>query len=340
MSGASPQPVGRSSDQMRAVVYDNYGPPDVLRIEQVPKPEPARDELLVKVRAAAVNRLDVHSREANASNGPVISLISRLIFGVRGPRHRIIGSEYSGEVERVGAAVRRFKPGDQVFGVTGLRFGANAEYVTVGERSRVSLKPVNASFDEAAGIADGFLNAAGCLRQVRLRPGSSVLVYGASGSIGTAGVQLARYRGATVTAVCQAKDFDLLRSLGASELIDYTKDDFTRSGKTYDVVFDAVGKLAFSRCRASLNPHGWYLPTDGAANLFLFPVTRLAGGKKVAIAVGSTNPQRDLAFLRQLVEAGHYRPVIDRVYEMNEVVEAARYVESRQKVGNVVLRIP
>jgi NADPH2:quinone reductase len=305
----------------------------------VPKPEPASDELLVKVHAAAVNRLDVHSREANASNGPGISRVSRLILGVRGPRHRIIGSEYSGEVERVGAAVRAFKPGDQVFGVTGLRFGTNAEYVTVRERSRVALKPVNASFVEAAGIADGFLNAIGCLRQADPRPGSRVLVFGASGSIGTAGVQLARYRGAEVTAVCQAKDFELMRSLGASELIDYTKEDFRENGKRYDVVFDAAGKLSFSSCRASLNPHGWYLPTDGPVNLFLVPLTRLRGDRRVGAAFGSTNPHRDLALLRQLVEAGRYRPVIDRVYRMNEVIEATRYVESRQKVGNVVLQI-
>ncbi|WP_422934134.1 NAD(P)-dependent alcohol dehydrogenase [Sinomonas sp. P47F7] len=324
---------------MKAVVYDHYGPPEVLRPEDVPQPEPASDELLVKVHAAAVNRLDVHSREANASNGPVISLISRLIFGVRGPRHRIVGSEYSGEVERVGAAVREFSPGDRVFGVTSLRFGANAEYVTVRERSRVGLKPVNASFEEAAGIADGFLNAIGCLRQARLRPGSSVLVYGASGSIGTAGVQLARHGGAEVTAVCRAKDFDLVRSLGASELIDYTQEDFTENGKKYDVVFDAVGKLSFTSCQRSLNPNGWYLPTDGAVNLLLIPVTRLSGDKRIGVAVGSRNPREDLAFLRQLVETGQYHPVIDRVYAMNEVVEAARYVESQQKVGNVVLRI-
>ena len=334
MSGASARP-----PVMKAVVYEHYGPPDVLRLEDVPKPEPARDELLVRVQAAAVNRLDVHTREANASNGPGFSLVSRLVFGFRGPRHRIIGSEYSGEVEQVGAAVREFKPGDQVFGVTGLRFGANAEYVAVPERSRVARKPLNVSFVEAAGMADGFLNAIGCLRQASPQPGSDVLVFGASGSIGTAGVQLARHFGAEVTAVCRAKDFDLVRSLGASELIDYTEEDFTKNGRKYGVIFDAVGKLSFSRCRASLSPHGWYLPTDGAANLLLIPLTRLVGDKKVGAAVGSTNPQQDLVFLRQLVEAGQYRPVIDRVYRMDEVVEATRYVESQQKVGNVVLRI-
>lgn len=324
---------------MKAVVYDHYGPPDVLRVEEVPKPEPASDELLVKVRAAAVNRLDVHTREANASNGVGFNLVSRLVFGLRGPRHRIIGSEYSGEVERIGAAVREFKPGDQVFGVTGLRFGANAEYVTVREQSRVALKPSNVTFEEAAGVADGFLNAAGCLNHVDLQPGSKVLVYGASGSIGTAGVQLARQRGAHVTAVCKAKDFDLLRTLGASELVDYTKEDFTKNRVIYDVVFDAAGKLSFWKCKGSLKSGGWYLPTDGPTNLLLIPLTRLTGGKKVGAAVSSTSPKKDLEYLKQLIEAGQYRPVIDRVYAMNEVREATRYVESQQKVGNVVLRI-
>ena len=324
---------------MKAVVYDHYGPPDVLRIADVPKPEPADDELLVKVRASAVNRVDIHTREANASNGPAFSFVSRLVFGVRGPRHPITGSEYSGQVERVGSAVRDFKPGDQVFGLTGLRFGANAEYVAVRERSRVALKPVNTTFEEAAGVADGFLNAWGCLRQARLRPGQSVLVFGASGSIGTAGVQLARHFHAHVTAVCQAKDFDLVRSLGAEELIDYTKEDFTANGRKYDVVFDAVGKHSFARSRSSLNRAGWYLPTDGAVNLVLVPWTRLFGDKRVAAAVGSANPKQDLLFLKDLIESGEYRPVIDRVYPMAQVVEAATYVESQQKVGNVVLHI-
>ena len=324
---------------MKAVVYDHYGPPQVLRIEDVPKPEPADDELLIKVRASAVNRLDIHTREANASNGRAINLISRLVFGVRGPRHRIAGSEYSGEVEKVGSAVREFKPGNQVFGLTGLRFGANAEYVTVRERSRVALKPANTTFEQAAGVADGFLNAYGCLRHAQLKPGQTVLVYGASGSIGTAGVQLARHFHAHVTAVCQAKDFDLVRSLGADELIDYTKEDFTANGKKYDVVFDAVGKHSFARSRSSLNAGGWYLPTDGAVNLVLVPWTRLFGDKRVAPAVGSTNPKHDLQFLKGLIESGEYRPVIDRIYPMAQVVEAATYVESQQKVGNVVLQI-
>lgn len=324
---------------MRAVVSDAYGPPEVLRVEDVPRPEPAADELLVKVYASAVNRLDVHMREANASNGPLISVISRLVSGWRRPRHRIMGTEYAGEVEQVGSEVREFKPGDHVFGVTGLRFGANAEYVAVREGSRVGFKPANITFEQAAGVADGFLNAWGCLVQAGLKPGRPLLVYGATGSIGTAGVQLGRHLGARITAVCQAKDFDLVRWLGADEVIDYTREDFTASGIKYDVVFDAVGKLTFGRISGSLNPGGWYLPTDGATNMLLIPVTRIFGDKRVGIAVGSRNPKQDLGFLKQLIETGVYRPVIDRIYSMDQVVEATRYVESQQKVGNVVLRM-
>jgi NADPH:quinone reductase-like Zn-dependent oxidoreductase len=242
-------------------------------------------------------------------------------------------------VAAAGAAVGEFKPGDEVFGVTGLRFGANAEYIAVRARSRIAMKPGNITFDEAAGVADGFLNASGCLRQAHLKGGETVLVYGASGSIGTAGVQLARQLGAHVTAVCQAKDFELVRSLGAAELIDYTIEDFTKNGRQYDVVFDAVGKLSFSRTRNSLKSGGWYLPTDGARNVVLAATTRQFSDKRVAMGMGSTSPKQDLRWLKQLVEAGDYRPVIDRIYPMDQVVEAARYVETRQKVGNVVLKV-
>ena len=324
---------------MRAVVYDRYGPPEVLRIEDVPKPEPKEDELLVKVRASTVNRLDVHTMEANASSGPTISVISRLVSGVRAPRQRVLGSEFSGEVEAVGGAVQEFKPGDRVFGLTGLRFGTHAEYVTVRERSWVEQMPSSMSFEEAAAVCDGFRNALGCLAQAHLHAGSSVLVYGASGSIGTAGVQLARHYRADVTAVLTEKNFDLLRSLGAREVIDYTKDDFTKNGKTYDVVFDAVGKHSFERSKASLNPGGYYLATDGLRNLVLVPWTRLFGDKKVSFSVGSPHAKQDMRLLKQLIEAGEYRAVIDRTYPMDEVVEATSYVATEQKTGNVVLEI-
>jgi NADPH:quinone reductase-like Zn-dependent oxidoreductase len=324
---------------MKAVVYDHYGPPEVLRIEDVPKPVPKDDELLVKVRASTVNRLDVHTREANVSSGPVISMVSRLVSGVRAPRQRILGSEFAGEVQAVGSAVHEFKAGDEVFGLTGLRMGCHAEYVTVRASRRVAHKPSNASFEEAAAVGDGFMNALGCLQQVHLGPGKTVLVYGASGSIGTAGVQLARHFGAHVTGVLTEKNFGLARSLGASEVIDYTKEDFTTNGKTYDVVFDAVGKHSFARSKGSLNSGGWYLATDGARNMLLIPWTMIVRGKRVSSSIGTSHPKQDILFLKQLMETGEYRAVIDRRYSMDEVVEAARYVETQQKIGNVVLQI-
>lgn len=325
---------------MKAVVYDHYGPPEVLHIEEVPKPVPKDDELLVKVHASSVNRLDVHIREAQRSYGiPFLSVISRLISGWSAPRQPITGSEFAGEVEAVGAAVTEFKPGDAVFGQKGLAGGCNAEYTTVRATRSVALKPANMSFEEAGAVTDGFFNAYGCLRQADVGPGRSVLVYGASGSIGTAGVQLARHYGADVTAVLREKDFELVRSLGAREVIDYTKEDFTKNGKRYDVIFDAVGKHSFARTKDSLNPGGWYLATDGAINLLLVPWTRLFGDKKVTSSIGSSQPRQDMLFLKQLIEAGEYRAVIDRRYPMGQVVEAARYVETQQKVGNVVLLI-
>src|SRR4029077_6841612 len=251
---------------MRAVVYDHYGPADVLRIEDVEKPAPKEDEVLVAVHATTVNRLDVHTREANRSGGRVVSFLSRLVSGVRAPRQRILGSEFAGEVVGVGAAVREFGIGDRIFGTSGLGFGAYAEFLRVRERWRVAQVPNGMGFEDAAAISDGFLNALTCLKQADLRKGRSILVYGASGSIGTAGVQLARYYGAEVTAVCSTKNVELVRSLGPDRVIDYTKEDFTKNGETYDVIFDAVGKHSFERSKGSLKAGGLFLATDGFRN--------------------------------------------------------------------------
>jgi len=324
---------------VKAVVYDRYGPPEVLHLEDVPKPAPRDDEVLIKVRATTVNRLDCHTREANMTSGPVVSAISRLVSGVRAPRRRILGSELAGEVEATGAAVRDFKAGDRVFGLTGLRFGGYAEYACVRESARITNMPSTVTFEEAAATPDGAMNALWSLGQVKLRPGMSVLVYGASGSIGTAGVQLARHLGADVSGVTSTKNVDLVRSLGAREVIDYTKEDFTKNGKTYDVVFDAVGKLSFERSEGSLKPGGYYLATDGFRNLWLGPWTALFGEKKVSFTIPPRYPKQDLQLLKELLENGEYRPVIDRRYPMERVVEAHRYVDSQQKVGNVVLLI-
>jgi NADPH:quinone reductase-like Zn-dependent oxidoreductase len=327
------------TSQMTAVVYDRYGPPEVLRLEQVDRPVAAEGEVLVRVHATTVNRFDTATREANRKSGLAISLTSRLVSGVRGPRHRILGTEFAGEVDAVGANVTEFAVGDRVFGTTGLGFGAHAEYLAMPVGGRIAAMPAGMSFEEAAPICDGALNALTCLKQADLRTGRTILVNGASGAIGTAGVQLAKSFGADVTAVCNTKNLELVRSLGADRVIDYTQTDFTRNGQTYDVILDAVGKQSFGRCRGSLEPHGIFLPTDGLANLMWALVTPRLGGKKVVFQIPPRQTKEDVLFLKQLIEAGKYRPVIDRRYPLTNVVEATRYVETEQKTGNVVLTV-
>jgi len=326
-------------EPLRAVVYHRYGPPDVLRLEDVERPVPEEDEILVKVHATTVNRLDCHTREANRSSGLAISFVSRLVSGLGRPRQPILGSEFAGEVEAAGAAVSEFAVGDHVFGTTSLRFGAYAEFVAVPESARIAQIPAGISFEEAAPATDGALNALTCLKQAELRKGRSILVFGASGAIGTAGVQLARHFGADVTAVCSTKNVDLVRSLGADRVIDYTQEDFTQNGETYDVIFDAVGKHSFGRCKASLNSGGLYLATDGLENLLLALWTSRSGDKKVIFQIPPKQTKQDVQFLKKLIEAGKYRPVIDRTYPLEDVVEATRYVETEQKTGNVVLTV-
>ena len=324
---------------MRAVVYDTYGPPEVMRLEDVDPPIPKDDEVLVKVHASTVNRLDVHTREANRKSGVGFTLLSRLVSGVRRPRQRILGSEFAGEVEAVGAAVSEFAVGDRVFGNSGLRFSAHAEFMCIGESARIAHMPTGMSFEEVAPATDGGLNALTCLTPADLRKGRRILIFGASGAIGTAGVQLARYFDADVTAVCSTKNLELVRSLGADRVIDYTKEDFTKNGHTYHVIFDAVGKHSFRRCRGSLEPGGLYLPTDGFANLIWALLPSRTGAKRVVFQLPPRQTKQDVLFLKGLIEAGKYRPVIDRTYAMEEVVEAARYVETEKKIGNVVLTI-
>jgi NADPH:quinone reductase-like Zn-dependent oxidoreductase len=324
---------------MRAVVYDRYGPPEVLRIEEVERPVPKEDEVLVKVHAATVNRADVHTREANAKSGIAVSLLSRAISGLGRPRQRILGSEFAGEVVEKGAAVTEFEIGDRVFGNTGFGFGTQAEFVCVAESRCIARMPAGLSFEEAAPLTDGALNSLWCLRLGEPLKGRRVLVYGASGAIGTAGVQLARYFGAEVTAVCSTKNLELVRTLGAGAAIDYTREDFTKNGQSYDVIFDAVGKESFKRCSGSLAPGGRYLATDGFANLLLGPWTSRFGDKKVIFKLPPRYTKQDVLLIKELVETGMFHSVIDRAYPMEDVVEAARYVATEQKTGNVVLTI-
>ena len=324
---------------MKAVVYDHYGPPEVLHIAEVPKPAPAAGEVLVRVRAAAVTRADAHTREANRGSGPLIMLVSRMVSGLRAPRQPILGSEFAGEIVEVGAGVKQFAVGDEIFGSTGFRFGAHAEFMAVPETARIAHKPAGTSFVAAAPVGDGGLNSLWCLKVGNVQAGESVLVYGASGAIGTAAVQLCRNLGAHVTAVCNTKNVDLIRSLGAQTVIDYLKEDFTKNGVQYDVIFDAVGKKSFLQTRGSLKPGGRYLATDGFSNLVMAIWTARFGDKKSVFKLPPRYTREDVHFLQELIEAGKFRAVIDRTYPLEQVVEATRYVETQQKTGNVVLTI-
>jgi NADPH:quinone reductase-like Zn-dependent oxidoreductase len=317
---------------MRAVVHDSYGGPEVLRLEEVDQPVPNDDEVLVKIHATTVSRSDCGFREADP-------FLLRFFTGLRRPNRRILGSELAGEVAAVGKDVTRFKVGDHVFGLKG--FGAHAEYVCVRENGRLEHKPADLPFQEAAAVCDGALMALTSLRRGDVRPGRSILIYGASGSIGTAAVQLAKHFGADVTAVCNTKNVDLVKSLGADRVIDYTREDFTRNGETYDVIFDAVGKHSFMRSRGSLKAGGIFLETDLGFMWHvpaLILLTRWFGDKRVTIPTPDFKT-KDVQLLKELIEAGKYRAVIDRCYPLADVVEATRYVETGQKTGNVVLMV-
>ncbi|MEA2538197.1 MAG: hypothetical protein QOF11_2431 [Chloroflexota bacterium] len=320
---------------MKAVVQDRYGPPEVLRIEEVERPVPKDDEMLIRVRASTVTQTDTHVRRADL-------FLWRFVFGLRRPRSRTLGVELAGEVEAVGAAVRSFKVGDEVFGRPSSFFGAHAEYICVSERAALAHKPAGMSFDEAAAVCDGADQALGTLREADVQEGRRIVIYGASGSLGTAAVQLAKHFGAHVTAVCGTDHVELVRSLGADEVVDYRQQDFTKNGQTYDAIIDAVGKYSFRRGRRSLKPGGVYVATDGGRFLLetiaLLVATRFVGSKRVRTGIGRRRKQ-DVLLLKELIEAGEFRAVIDRRYPMEEAVEAHRYVEAWHKAGNVVLTI-
>jgi NADPH:quinone reductase-like Zn-dependent oxidoreductase len=318
---------------MRAVVFDRYGPPDVQRLENVERPVPREDEVLVKIHATTVTRTDCGVRAGKP-------FLIRVFFGLRRPKQRILGTELAGEVEAVGAAVREFAVGDHVFGSTsGFRSGAHAEFICIPESGPLAHKPAAMTFEEAAAVSDGAVLALMCLEAARVGKGQRVVVFGASGSIGTAAVQLAKYFDADVTAVCNTKNLELVKSLGADRVIDYTQEDFTTNGQTYDVIFDAVGKHSFSRCRGSLNRGGIYVATDGFRNFILALWTSRIGDKKTLFPIPPHYTKKNVLFLKGLIDAGRYRAVIDRSYPLEDVVEATRYVETEQKTGNVVLTV-
>jgi NADPH:quinone reductase-like Zn-dependent oxidoreductase len=314
---------------MKAVVYERYGPPEVLRLADVPKPEPQDDEVLVRVHATTVSQTDCHMRRARP-------LFWRFLLGLRRPKRPFLGQEFAGEVEAVGSTVTDFHVGDRVFG---MRSGAHAEYLCVKESGIVAPMPIGMTFEDAAAVSDGAYQGLLAMRAGDVREGKTVLVYGASGSCGTACVQLARYYGAHVTAVCNTKNVELVRSLGADEVLDYTRGDFPRNAETYDVFIDAVGKRrSFLRNRRFLKPGGVFVPTDGLQNIALAPLTSRFGKKRMRFHYD--RPKKDhLILVKDLLEQGRYRAVVDRIYPLEEAAEAHRYVDSWQKTGNVVLTV-
>ena len=316
---------------MKAIVYTKFGPPEVLHLQEVEKPTPKVNEVLIKIYATTVVKEDPDMRASPGFNG------------LLKPRHPILGQELAGEIESIGRDVTRFKPGDQVFGFD--MFGAYAEYKCMPENGALAIKPTNMSYEDAASIPNGALTALPFLRDKgKIQSGQTVLIYGASGSVGAAAVQLARYYGAVVTGVCSTANLEWVKSLGADWVIDYIREDFTKNSKTYDIIFDTVGKRSFSKCKDSLTDEGIFLTTVptpmGILNAIL-PARR--SGKKVGFMAAGLRPAsekiKDLIFLTELIEAGKMKAVIDRCYLLEQIAEAHRYVEQGHKKGNVVITV-
>lgn len=321
--------------KVKAIEYTHYGPPEVLHLSEVEKPVPKDHEVLIRIRAVAVNMGDCELRRPEIPN--LIWFIVRLAFGLFKPRNKILGAYLSGEIEVAGKAVKRFKEGESVFACTGPRFSAYAEYICLPEKEAIALKPSNMTYEEAAALPLG-LDALHFLRKAEIKKGEKVLVNGAGGGIGTIAVQLAKHYGAKVTAVDRSEKLDMLRSIGANHVIDYTQEDFAKSGERYDVIFDLVGKQSYARCVSSLKQNGRLLLTnpDGLSQMLRGAWTSAISGKKVISQFASAKAE-DLVILKELAERGELRSVIDRSYPLEEVVEAHRYVESGQKKGSVVL---
>ncbi len=319
---------------MKAIVYTRFGPPDVLQLKEVEKPVPMANEVLIKIFATTVAAEDPGIRASPGLNG------------LRKPRKPILGFYLAGEIVSTGKDVKRFSIGDRVYGNTGLKLlSTYAEYTCMPEDGALAIKPANLTYEQAAAIPNGALTAVPFLRdQGKIRSGQKVLINGASGTVGTSAVQVAKFYGAEVTGVCSTTNMELVRSLGADHVIDYTQEDFTQSGQTYDLIFDAVGKSSFSQCKSSLKDGGIYLTTiPTPATMLQRYWTSIVGGKKVAFAATGLRPAsdkaKDLVFVRELVESGKIKAVIDRCYPLEQIVEAHRYVEMGHKKGDVVITI-
>jgi len=321
-------------DFMRAMVHKDYGPPEVVKLMQVPKPTPSKKQLLIKVMATTVNRTDCGFRSAEY-------FISRFFSGLLKPKFNVLGCEYAGIVEEVGSEVTQYKVGDRVVGYNDYHFGSHAEYVVRSQNENLTRMPSNLSFEEAAPLLEGSHYALCDLRAAKIKKGDNVLINGATGAIGSAAVQLAKYFGATVTAVCHEDYLNLVGSLGADRVIAYNLEDFTQLSEQFDIVFDAVGKSSFGKCKAILKENGAYMSTElgrRSENVTLAIASRFRKGRKVLFPIPLIKKE-DVVFLKELAEAGKFKPLIDRIYPLEEVVEAYRYVETGQKIGNVVITI-
>ena len=320
---------------MKAIVFQEYGTPDVLQLKEMEKPTPKDNEVLIRIYATTVTAGDCEIRRFEI---PVLFWLPVRIFtGIFKPRIKILGQELAGEIEAVGKDVTLFRRGDQVFATAGAGFGTYAEYRCMSSKNVMTIKPANMTYDEAAGVPVGGLNALHFLRKGNIRSGQKVLIYGATGSIGIFAVQLAKYFGAEITGVCSTGNLELVKSLGAHKVIDYTKEDFSQNGETYDVIFDTVGKSSFSRSKRSLKKKGFYLLANpGLSQTVRGLWTSMTSRKKVIIALASYRTE-DLIFLKELIEAGHIKSVIDRRYSPEEIAEAHKYVEKGHKTGSVVI---
>ncbi len=319
---------------MKAAVHNNYGPPEVVSIKEIDKPIPKYDEVLIKVYATTVNRTDCGFRSAEY-------FVSRFWSGLFRPKYQTLGCEFAGVIEGIGKNVSSFKIGDKVFGYNDERFGAHAEFMIMKEKEAITTMPNNFNFEEAAPLTEGAHYALCNIRAAKVKPGQHILIYGATGAIGSAAVQLVKYFGAKVTAVCDTKNLELVKSLGADHVIDYTKQDFSNTQQKFDFAFDAVGKTSFSQCKKILKPNGIFISTElgkNGENIFLALTTPLFGKKKVLFPIPTTSKD-DIIFLKGLAEAGKYKPVVDRSYNLDEIVEAYRYVELKQKIGNVIIQV-
>jgi len=319
---------------MKAIVHTQYGPPEVAHLKEVATPVPVKNEVLIKIHASTVNRTDCGFRSAEY-------FISRFFSGLFRPNQQILGCEFSGIIEAIGPEVKTFEVGDAVFGLDDAKFGGHAEYKVIAENRAIATIPEGVSFQQAAAISEGAHYAWVDIRAAKIKKGQNILVNGATGAIGSAAVQLIKYLGANVTAVCDTKNVSLVKSLGADVVIDYKKEDFTQLQDKFDVVFDAVGKSSFGKCKPLLKKNGIYISTEFgkmAQNPFLAIITPMLGGKKVLFPIPATT-KSDIEFLKMLVANRHYKPVIDRSYPLDDVVNAYRYVETGQKTGNVIIEV-